>query len=227
MRLKQLALLLLLLFLNCADTQVDNNVRVLVTGTVLDQNDIPIYNANVKIVTDANSNGALPVLLAEGLGDVSGNFEIISLFGSNNLFYIEISADGYSTYTYRTNTSEFRPEDLIFNLGDITLKKLSKFNYTITRESSLGTTLDFSLSYITPTCIQVFDEGVLNTNESFCFEENFIARTLNDNFPDIANRSFFVGLGDIVKFTYGVNGGVEQEDILTINSEDYVFEFTY
>lgn len=224
---KLIALSIGLILLSCAETEVDNNVRVLVTGKIVDQNNNPIENATIEIVTDANSNGALPVLLAEGTSHTSGNFEITSLFGSNSLFFIEISTENYSTYTYKTNTSEFRPEDLTFNLGDITLKRLSKFDYSITRQSPLGTTLDFSFSYISPNCIEVFNEGILNTNESFCFEDNFISRSLNDNFPDITNQSFFTGLNETVQFTYRINDGEELEELLIIDSENYVFEFTY
>ena len=230
MKLKRLSLLpmIVLLFLGCAETEVDNNVRVLVTGNVVDQNNSPIENATIKVVTDADAVGASSVVLAEGVSDAAGNFEMVSLFGSNALFYIEVSNGfDYSQYVYSTSTSEYRPEDLMFNLDGVVLNKLSQFNYNITRQSPTGTTLDFSFSFIDPYCREFFTDGILDTNQSFCFQERQISRTLNDDFPDSSNRNFTTALNENVTFTYSINGGAEQTEVLTVNSEAYVFEFSY
>lgn len=213
---------------NYAETLVDDDIRVLVIGNVKDQDNNPIEAAHIEIVTDADGPGALSIILSEGFSNDLGDFNITSLFGSNTLFYIEVSFNNnYSTYTYRTNTQEFRPDDLVFNLGDITLNQLSRLNYSIVRESGLGNTLDFTFSYNNPFCTQIFDENILNIEESFCFDNRFISRNLNDNFLEIENRSFVTALNQTVIFRYSINGEAEEEEIFIVNSEDYEFEFTY
>lgn len=216
------------LLYNCAETDVDNNVRVIVTGKVVDQNNAPISDAEIKITTEASGNGALEVLLAEGFSDTNGQFEITSLFGSNDIFEIQISnGNSFSKYTYITNTVEFIPEDLEFNLGNIELKALSSFSYSITRESGLGNTLDYSLEYMSTECFQVFENEQLNLNQSFCNELQNRARQLNDERPNEEDRTLIVPLDSEVIFRYSINGGEEISEILTINTTDYEFEFSY
>ncbi len=221
-------LIILPLLLCCAETQVDNNVRVLVEGRVVDQNNNPIENASIKVVTDAGFQGASPVTLAEGFSNASGNFEMVSLFGSNSIFYIEVSNGfDYSYYEYFTSTSEFRPDDLTFNINTAILNKLSTFNYSIVRQSTLDTTINFSFRFNNPFCREFYSDGVLDENQNSCFEERLVSRNFNEDFTGTFERSFSVSQGDTVIFTYSINGGPEQEEILTIDSEEYDFQFEY
>lgn len=220
--------LALVVFFSCADTQVDNNIRVLVKGSVTDQNNVPIADAYISVKTDANAQGASTVLLAEGFSDDLGAFQITSLFGSNDLFFIDVEFENqYSTYTYKTSTLNFRPDDLIFDLQTIQLKKISRFTINIDRESGPTNILEFSFNYLEPNCFQTYDEGVLNEMETFCFEERTFSRTLNDDNPILENRRLFLPLGSVVEFRYSINQEPEQVEIVTVDTEDYEFTFSY
>ena len=219
--------ILLGIFLNCAETTIENNIRVLVSGKVVDGNSMPINDAFITVSTDADAVGAVERILATGRSDTFGNFNITSLFGGNTIFQIKVEYNNnYSNYYYITNTENFRPENLVFDLQTITLKQLSNFRYNIGRTSGLGNSLDFSFKYVDPFCKEVFNEGVIDMEMSRCFEDSFRSRTLNDNFPE-DSRSIVIPLNSEVEFRYKVNDGEEQVEIINVNTIDYVFNFNY
>ncbi|TCK64781.1 hypothetical protein DFQ05_2518 [Winogradskyella wandonensis] len=223
-----ISIFLLLLLHSCAETQVDNNVRVLILGRVVDGDSNPIENATIHVYTEADGLGASRVLLAEGISGTFGDFKITSLFGSNSRFYIEVTNGfEYANYTYTTNTSEYRPEDLTFNLQNVVLNKLSRFTYNITRESVAGTTLDFRFRYTDPFCREFFIDGELDAAQSYCFEERLTGRILSDDLPDAINREFATAFNSTIIFTYKINDGIEQEEVINVNLEDYDFSFSY
>lgn len=220
--------LILLATFSCEDTEIQNNIRVLVHGSVVDQNAEPITNASIRVYADADAFGADQVLLGEGVSDASGNFNVTSLFGPNELFLVDISfGDQFSTYRYQTNTEEFTPNDLTFNLETIELKAITNFNYNIIRESGEDNTLQYSFTFFDADCTEVFENGVLNESQSNCNGMRFIGSTLNNLSPNAENRSFVVPLQSQIEFTYSLNGGEEVSEIITINSVDYAFEFSY
>ncbi|WP_299095210.1 carboxypeptidase-like regulatory domain-containing protein [uncultured Winogradskyella sp.] len=220
--------LMLVAVFSCEDTIIEDNIRVLVHGSVVDQNTEPITNASIKVYADADAFGADRVLLGEGVSDASGNFNITSLFGPNELFLVDVSSgDQYSTYRYQTNTEEFTPNDLTFNIETVELKALSSFTYNIIRESGEGNTLQYNFTYFDANCIEIFEEGVLDESQSYCNSMRVTGSTLNNLSPNIENRSFIVPLQSQVEFTYSLNEGEEVSEIITINSSDYAFEFSY
>lgn len=217
-----------LIIFGCAETEVDNNIRVLVKGKVVDQNNLPINNANIEVYTDANTPGALPVLLGLGTTDNLGGFEITSLFGSNSIFYVEVFLDNqFSKYTFQTTTPDFYLEDLIFDLQTVTLNQISIFNYSITRSSPDGTSLEFSFKFSDPDCFQTFDEGILNEQQSFCFQDRMVSRILNDTRPNVDDAQFIIPLNASIEFTYKINDGPEVTEIINSNTTNYEFEFSY
>ncbi|MBL86433.1 MAG: hypothetical protein CMO82_07225 [Winogradskyella sp.] len=220
--------LILIAVFSCEDTEIQNNIRVLVIGNVTDQNTQPIANASIRVYADADAFGADRVLLGEGVSDASGNFNVTSLFGPNELFLVDISfGDQFSTYRYQTNTEEFTPGDLTFNLETIELKAIANFNYNIIRESGEDNTLQYSFSYFDADCVEVYEDGVLNETQSNCNGMRFIGSTLNNLSPNVENRSFIVPLQSQVEFTYSLNEGDVISEIITINSAEYAFEFSY
>ncbi|MEF3079522.1 carboxypeptidase-like regulatory domain-containing protein [Winogradskyella poriferorum] len=220
--------LILIAVFSCEDTEIQNNIRVLVTGNVTDQNTQPIANASIRVYADADAFGADRVLLGEGVSDASGNFSVTALFGPNELFLVDISfGDQFSTYRYQTNTEEFTPNNLTFNLETVELKSITNFNYNIIRESGEDNTLQYSFSYFDADCVEVYEDGVLNETQSNCNSMRFIGSTLNNLSPNAENRSFVVPLQSQVEFTYSLNEGDEVSEIITINSADYAFEFSY
>ena len=220
--------LMLVAVFSCEDTIIEDNIRVLVHGSVVDQNAEPITNASIKVYADADAFGADRVLLGEGVSDASGNFNITSLFGPNELFLVDVSSgDQYSTYRYQTNTEEFTPGDLTFNLQTVALKEMTNFTYNIIRESAEGNTLYYRFTYLDANCTEVYEEGALSDSLSYCNTTRVTGSTLDDTYPNAENIGFIVPLQSQVEFSYRLNEGEEISEIITINSVDYAFQFSY
>ncbi|WP_138434378.1 carboxypeptidase-like regulatory domain-containing protein [Winogradskyella algicola] len=220
--------LILIAVFSCEDTEIQNNIRVLVTGNVIDQNAQPIANANVKVYADADAFGADRVLLGEGVSNASGSFNITSLFGPNQLFLVDISSGAqYSTYRYQTNTEEFTPGDLTFNLQTVALNAMTNFTYNIIRESGESNTLYYRFTYFDANCTEVYEEGILNESLSNCDNTRVIGSTLDDASPNAENISFVVPLQSQVEFSYRFNEDDEISEFITVNSADYAFQFSY
>ena len=212
----------------CGETDVSNNRRVLVKGNIVDQNNIPVQDALVSVYTDSNFYSASEFLLGEGFSNNQGLFEITSLFGSNELFYVTISLDNdYAIYKYETNTENYIPNDLVFDLQTVELKQLSTFNYTITRTSGDDNSLSFSLTYINPFCNEIYEEGIIDQFQSSCYFETTRNNILNNNIPNIVEAQLKVPVDTTVEFTYSINNGEEVTEIFNINSTSFDFEFTY
>ena len=64
------------------EADIDNNIRVLVTGNVVDYDNNPIDGAKIEIYADEGPS-ASGAILGEGFSNASGNFDIISLYGPN------------------------------------------------------------------------------------------------------------------------------------------------
>lgn len=220
--------LIIIAFFSCEDTEIENNIRVLIHGNVVDQNAQPIADASIRVYADANAVGADRVLLGEGVSNATGNFSVTSLFGPNDLFLVDISLnDQFSTYRYQTNTEEFTPFDLTFNLETVELNELATFTYNIIRESGENNTLQYRFTYFDSNCIEVYEEGVLDESQSFCNSLRFTGSNLNNLSPNAENRTFIVPIQSQVEFTYSINEGEEVSEMITINSADYAFEFSY
>lgn len=220
--------LLILVFIGCDRTQIDNDIRVLITGNVIDQSNVPISNAHIEVYTDTNSSLSDRVLVGEGFSDDLGNFSVTSLFGGNDLFYILISAGtDYATYRYQTSTEEYTPDNLLFDLDTVELAQTAIFNYSIIRGSAEDTTLDYSFRYIEPSCLQIFEEGILNENATDCYEVKQLSGQLNNLVPDVEDRVIIVPLDSQVEFSYSINQGESISQIININTIEYAFQFNY
>ncbi|APY09508.1 hypothetical protein BWZ20_14880 [Winogradskyella sp. J14-2] len=223
-----LALILTLICVSCEETEILNNIRVLVKGKVLDQNGVPLPNANIEVYTDANVFSADRVLVGLGESDAFGNFKITSLFGPNELFYIDVSLNSqFSEYRYLTNTEEFTPQNLIFDLETLQLNALTTFTYNIVKVNEASNTLQYNFMYLDPNCTEFYEEGVLNTQLSNCNVIRNRGATLNNLSPNAENASFKVPLQSQIEFTYSLNGGDTISEIITVNEDNYEFTFNY
>lgn len=229
MKLRPLPFAMLCFFVlaSCAETQVDNNIRVLVQGRVVDQENLPIEDANIRIIADANSPGALPALLGVGSSNEDGTFLVTSLFGANESFKIEIlSASDYTRYNYLTDASEYRPGNLIFDLETVALRQLSTFNYSIIKESEASNSINFTISFLDTDCFQVFIEGDLDTGLSDCYQNRSISRFLNSNSPDFEGQ-ILVPIQSTIEITYSIDEGEELTELISIDETTYNFELSY
>lgn len=227
---KILLTLAALFMVSCGPPEFEKNTRILVKGNIVDGNNDPIANREVNIYTEraAFFAGNHYYLLGSGRSNNEGAFAIVSFFDQIENFRISIDGhDGFGYYGYSTDTENYVPEDLTFNLETITLKRRSVVNYSIVRESAAGNEIQFSFKSENPSCYEVYEEGVLNELKSNCY--NFVvgARgTLNDNLPEVSG-SFNTTIGSTVEFRYSINGQPEIVETIVIDRENYVFNFSY
>ncbi|WP_178986591.1 carboxypeptidase-like regulatory domain-containing protein [Winogradskyella helgolandensis] len=218
----------LMTVLSC-EVQLDANTRILVEGIVKDQDNVPISEAKISVLTKRGnySSSENQYILGEGYSNADGHFSVISLYDGDEDFAIEIDGgDTYSTYVYKTNTLEYTPLDLTFNLETVNLKKTATFNYDIVRTSGTSNTLSYSFKYLDGFCLEYYDGSTLNEYQSSCYQEHVLGQFLNDNNSD-TEWSFSLPLGEVVTFTYSINDEPEQTEFITINQDNYDFTFNY
>ena len=233
---KKTTLIILIIFLvfSC-EVQFDRNVRIEVTGVTVDENVVAIPNVFVGVFTEAarftgfypTLNGDREYLLGSSNSDENGDFSVASLFDSDQDFFIFVDGgDSRTNYIYSSDTFDFEPQNFLFNLGEVRLKKKANINFNITRTSPSGTTLDFYISYQSPLCEEVFVNGVLDETLSNCNRMVSVFRTLNDDSPDYekTSNSFITGT---IEFGYSINGGAETIETYIINQENYDINFSY
>ncbi len=213
-----------------------DNTRLLIKGKIVDENNQPILNSEIKVFVRRDSDflfslGASNendgVFLGRATSANDGTFSIITLLGEDEDFVIEIyGGDDYSKYMYRTNTETFIPDDYLIDLETIILARRAAFEFNITRTSPTGTELQYNFDYFSIPCLEVYDNGVLNEEETSCYEQRNRNRFLNDERPDSLG-DFFSFLGSEVVFTYSINGQPEVTEILTIDETEVQFNFNY
>ncbi|WP_055436133.1 hypothetical protein [Lacinutrix algicola] len=232
---KTTLILLVIFFVFSCEVQFDRNIRIETTGKTVDENSIAIPNLFVGVFTEAarfigfypTLNGDREYLLGSSNSDENGDFSVTSLFDSDQDFFIFVDGgDSRTNYIYSSDTFDFEPQNFIFNLDEVSLKKKANINLNITRTSALGTALDFYISYQSPLCEEVFVNGVLDEALSNCNRVESVFRTLNDDSPNYekTSNSFITGT---IEFGYSINGGAETIETFIINQENYDINFSY
>ncbi|WP_179316689.1 hypothetical protein [Winogradskyella undariae] len=229
LRFKYLFTFFLLLAVLSCEVRLEDNTRVLVEGKIIDQDNLPIVDAKISVLTRRGnfSGGQNQFILGEGYSTLDGTFSVVSFYNKDEDFAIEINAgENYGTYIYKTNTLDFTPSDLTFNLETVRLKRLANFNYNIVRTSGEGNSISFRFKYNEGFCLEYYEGTTLNELQSICFEEHILNRALNDGNPD-AESVLRVPLDESIEFVYTINNGSEITEIITINEENYDFTFNY
>lgn len=213
----------------CTPT-LEDNVRILVMGNVEDQNGNAIQNAEISVFTNRGSyysSSQSAYLLGQGISGADGSFSVVSFFVMDNEFSIFVrNGQEYSEYIYETSTLNYTPDDLTFDLQTVTIRKLADVDINIDRASPQGTTFSYHISYPFTYCWEFYNEGVLDAYQSSCYSSISNNRNLSDDNPD-DSQSFQTLLGSTVEFTYSINGQPEETQVLTIDQENYEFNFSY
>ncbi|NMH88862.1 hypothetical protein [Flavivirga algicola] len=231
MKHKWIYLLLLSFFISCRPPEFEGNIRLLVKGNLVDENNDPIPDTKISIYTRKPdglfSGDGNTFLLGTGYSKQNGAFSIIALYDQDDDFAIEVDGQNkFSTYIYATNTKSFFPEDLTFNLKTLELRTVSKVNYNITKTSPSATEFRFSFKFNNTNCYEFFDKGTQDANKTDCFEKISINRFLNDATPNTDN-SFSTLLGTTVEFKYVIDDEPEVIETFIIDRENYDFNFSY
>lgn len=226
---KRLLFVALVFFMQCGEPYEDD-ARLLIKGQVIDENNQPIPNANIRVFIRGNDfdyNTSEETLLGESSSSSDGSFAIVTFLGKDDNFVIEVHLnDNFTRYIYKTDTDSYIPDDYLIDLQTVSIRQKAVFNYSISRVSPEGTTLDYSFQYLDSQCIEIYDEGVLNEDESFCFENRTSSRTLDDDRPDFSD-DFASTIGSEVVFTYSVNGQPAISETVVIDETNTQFQFSY
>ncbi|RYH73381.1 hypothetical protein EVU94_09290 [Flavobacteriaceae bacterium 144Ye] len=229
--LRRFVLFLLFTLLIACETRFEDNTRILVKGSVKDQYDLAIQNAQINVYTSRVTSflgGEQEFLLGSGFSDSNGEFSVVSLFDKDEDFSVEIDAGpNHSKYVYKTSTINYEPTNLTFDLGNRILLELTAVNYTIYRISEEGNNIQYSFRFTSEFCSEVYNEGVLNIEDSQCNTQQFLNGALNDSTPDIEG-DFYAPTGTEVVFIYSVNEAPEStETFIVENNSNNEFVFSY
>lgn len=215
---------------SCAP-EFEFNTRILVKGNLQDENGAPLVDKNIRVYT-RNFPGFLvdnqtQYVLGENKSSVDGSFEVTSLFEIDDKFYIAIDGDDtHINYLYQTSTETYRPNNLTFDLGTIVLKKKAIFNFSISRVSATGTTLNYSISFQSPNCMEIFEEGILVPELSNCYTDSIRNGTLDETNPD-ATIQLNTTLNSIITFAYSINNEPMITESITVDQPNFTYAFTY
>ncbi|WP_407556383.1 hypothetical protein [Winogradskyella sp. 4-2091] len=234
MKRKLIILPVLCLFLStfsCVD-RFEDDTRILVTGQVINEAGDPVENAIISVYTRRPrgifvSSGFDEYVLGRGYTNESGEFSVTSVLDLDDEFSIEIDAeDELSKYRYYTSTINYVPPSLVYDLNIIELKALGTLNYNITRTSGEGTTLDYRFKYTNINCVEYYEQGSFDENQSYCYNDLLDFGFLNDNNTEV-EHSLNTVLGTIIEFTYSINNQSEITETFTIDQSNYEFTFSY
>lgn len=208
---------------SCAERlDISDNERLLVKGTLVDDNGSPI--PNISILTNAANK-----IMASAKSDASGYFEFTSLNASNDSFMVLVNiAAPYTSevenafYSGKIYFSEAGERDPLLNLGTVTLKGVSTFSIFLKNLPGDENFITYTLSYSSNIC-----KVPLNANgNDFCELDITQNNTLN---PTSETRTIERNsiLSSIAFFEYSLNGEPAQtiEIPVTNPPTTYVFEY--
>ena len=212
-----------------------DNSRLLIRGKIVDQNNAPIFDADIGVfagrsdnfTTGLGFNGSGGGLIARTGSDSDGNFSMITLYPDTEEFSVEVFSDeAFTKYSYRTDIFNFIPTDLTIDLGEIPLRLKSEVIVNINRTSPEGTELEYNLEYQNIFCREVYFEEQLDEELTACYETQQIGGLLNDENSNLS-RDLQSLVGSEIVLTYSINGGTQQTQTFTIDQPTYEVNFTY
>lgn len=215
------------------EPEFERNQRVLVKGVVMDSEGQGLENYDVRIYTRASTGFFIffhsedDYLLGSGTTASDGSFNITSLSDRDRDFSIFVDGQEVHTdYLYAAETQDYFPPNSTFDLGNVTLKSKAAVDFSIIRNSPAGTTISYSLSYQTPTCAEVYEQGELNPDLSECYLDYTIWDNLSDSNPD-ETHEFETTLGSVITLSYSINEEPTVIETFTVDQLINTYEFTY
>jgi len=205
------------------EPNITSNLRLLTTGKIVDVNSNPLEGILVKIELD-NLRGT-KLEIAQGFSDANGEFSLPTLYGDNDIFRVEVgNNEGFSRYSYSVLTDDYEPENLVFDLGEIQLKRLSSFQLNVNNSSLENNTLEVEVFYEQPYC-DVFYEGDIFI-ESNCYAQTRRVYQITENNINFERR-LLVPLSSNVEIVYSINGGDDISEEVIINETEVIYEINF
>lgn len=222
---------LFLLFQSCYVQIVDNR-RVLITGTIVDNDNNPISNIKVRSQTHGE-------ILGETVSDANGQFQFTSLESESNYsFDIMVNLKTYSSGWHDDNNPwllenpDFSAKNfynysgtrnkLNYNLGTIQLSAPAQFSLFLNNIRGDNNTVSFKLEYEAAICKIDLNLGDFEN----CYYEDESYRRLDQNTENF-EINIESRLGTTLLFKYKLNNDPEQiiSIPLTNPENSYVFEY--
>ena len=195
-------LVFLLLFYSC-ETRIEDNRRLVITGKIQDQNEVPLENINVisgdesfklgSIRSDANGEFQLTSLSID-----NGEFNDEDQFVSDRIRVININAiEGENDFGLTTSNDQYNKIELInsqafrgveINLGTITLNEVSQLTVNIDKGNFADQELTALIEVFSVSCVFELQEAV-DAVELSC--ENLNAFTPGRNLSAGSNDESF------------------------------------
>jgi hypothetical protein len=221
--------LLFLLFQSCIfadDLNVEDNSRLQFVGRVMSDANNPVVGVSVIAKADLYVVGSTTT-------DANGFFDLISLDATgrtfNNTYGLEVVVNEFSldNESLTEHTSVFiDSRDRFYDFETIELKTSAQLELNIQNTENTSDTFSWSLHYTNTQCNQVFVEGQMQEDESDCYSQTSVFRTLNENTPNFS-RSYSVVLNTEAQFTYSVNGSDPITELIQINNPNTVYNVEY
>lgn len=228
----QLLLLGVFLLFQSCQVQIMDNRRILISGTIVDNDNNPIPNISVRSQTHGE-------ILGETVSDANGQFQYTSLesetnypfdimvnlktyssgwYGDNNSWLLEnsnYSAKNYYNYSRNRNQSHY-------SLGAIQLSAPAQFSLFLNNIRGDNNTVSFKLEYETAICKIDLNIGDLEN----CYFEDESYRRLDQNTENF-EINLESRLGTTLLFKYKLNNDPEQTISIPLTNPEnsYVFEY--
>jgi len=208
-----------LLMADC-EPNIENDKRVIIKGEIVDPQANPIQTIEV-------TSSVEEYVLGKTTSNSDGSFEMVAPESYDQSFLIAINVDAENNYT---SAKIFRDEDQIgrpkiYDLGVVTLRPISKFTLTTTRNSTTSDHINVQINYLATSCVYDFNNG-LQEDPSQCYEENYISRTTNE-----INSNLDLQLEVIRDIPLQITYQIDEEPATTIevtpNQQNFEYEIFY
>ncbi|MDN3723830.1 carboxypeptidase-like regulatory domain-containing protein [Aequorivita sp. SDUM287046] len=214
--------LALLLFQSCEKLEITNNERLLVKGKIVDQNGNAL--ANIPIKTEAVNR-----ILAKTTTDTNGNFAFTSLNANTDPLHVLVNIaanfeleNENPDYASKVFSSEGGNEQLLLDLGTITLSNLGSFSMLLKNLHGDNNTVEYTLSYTSKVCRLPLE---FNNNDACEFDQS------TEGFLDATSQNRTLGeesvIGTVAIFEYRLNNEPTQTIEIPVTNPpvNYVFEY--
>lgn len=230
-----LKLIIILFFLGCQPREFEKNTRILITGSVVDQNNSPIDSAAIQVFTDDEVGSIFNIFpfvptanqifnLASTRTNLLGEFSSVSLLNRSNNFIVSVEKnENYASYLFKTSFLDYTPDDLTLNLNPITLKEKSNFELIVINQNP-ASNITITFNYEIPYCAEIYEEGILQEEVSYCYPlETFTVSLQGEDF----SRNFISTAGSSIQINYSINSQPEIVETIILNQSENVVTITY
>ena len=221
---KIIILLVLCSFYSC-QFDVENGVRVVVTGQVVDESGFPLRG--IKVVRKVANR-----ILGTAFTNTDGVFEMVSLESFQGSFSVYINDDEYGSYEGYSKVEVLDYDNptergvQLVDLGVISLQPTNRLQLIINNTSGTTDNFSFTVNYTQPSCVLAYQDNAIVQSASSCYTIFNINQMLPSNITTY-ERNIFNVQGDVF-FSYQIgNAATESTVITTTNQDTTIYEISY